>query len=108
MLLVLDHFSQELYRVLLIFKKPVVASALFFIKVGLWIFPLFLFHLLGYEQFLNIKSILILWTTFELISIVFGLFFFKKLPFKINFNKKVDWIVTNPPFSHFSKFMKRL
>jgi hypothetical protein len=23
-----------------------------------------------------------------------------------NFNEKVDWIITNPPYSHFSKFIK--
>lgn len=91
LLLILDHFSQELYRILLVFKKPVIASALFFIKVGLWIFPLFLLWILGYEDFMNIKSILKFWTLFEIISIIFGLYFFKKLPFTIDFKEKIDW-----------------
>lgn len=91
LLLVLDHFTQELYRVLLVFKKPVVASALFFIKVGLWILPLFALWILGYEKFMNINAILGFWTVFELIAILFGLFFFVKLPFKIDFKKAINW-----------------
>lgn len=94
LLLVLDHFTQELYRVLLVFKKPVIASALFFIKVGLWIFPLFTLWILGYNDFMNIQSILSFWTLFELIALLFGLFFFVKLPFKIDFKKPInkEWI----------------
>ena len=91
LLLILDHFTQELYRVLLVFKKPVVASALFFIKVGLWILPLFSLWVLGYEKFMNIKAILGFWTVFEVVSIIFGLFFFMKLPFTIDFKRAIDW-----------------
>lgn len=90
-LLVLDHLSQELYRVLLVFKKPVIASALFFIKVGLWILPLFTLWIFGGEQFRNIKTLLVFWTIFEFISIIFGLYFFKKLPFKINLKNTINW-----------------
>lgn len=91
LLLVLDHFSQELYRVLLVFKKPVAASALFFIKVGLWILPLFALWMLGKNEFMNLKSVLIFWTAFEVIAILFGLFFFLKLPFSLDFKKPVNW-----------------
>ena len=90
-LLVLDHLSQEIYRILLVFKRPIVASALFFIKVGVWILPLFALWMLGYDNLKNIKSILMFWTAFELLSIFFGLLFIKKLPFTINFTKEVNW-----------------
>ena len=91
LLLILDHFSQELYRVLLVFKKPVIASALFFIKVGFWILPLFILWMLGFDELKNLRSILLFWAVFEVVAILFGLYFFWKLPFKINFKKKIDW-----------------
>lgn len=91
LLLVLDHFTQELYRVLLVFKKPVIASALFFIKVGFWILPLFVLWILGYENFYNIKSILLFWSIFEIIALLFGFYFFIKLPFTIDFKIPINW-----------------
>lgn len=91
LLLILDHLSQELYRLLLLFKRPVIASALFFIKVGLWVLPLFIFWLVGLNQWLNLQSILALWTIFEIIGILFGLYFFKQLPFKITWKEKINW-----------------
>ena len=90
-LLVLDHISQELYRILLVFKKSVIASALFFIKVGVWIFPLFALWMFGFENLKNIKTILFFWTTFELLAIIFGLFFIKSLPFTIDFSTTINW-----------------
>lgn len=90
-LLILDHFSQELYRILLMYKHSVIASALFFIKAGLWIFPLFLVFWFGNNNLKSLDTVLYLWTFFTFVSILFGLYFFKKLPFKIDITENIDW-----------------
>ncbi|NAS10974.1 oligosaccharide flippase family protein [Poritiphilus flavus] len=88
-ILVAEHLSQELYRILIVLKRSVIASAVLFVRSGLWILLLLL--LWTFSDFgRTINSVLILWLIGAVISIFMAL---RYVPFKLNL-KEIDtkWI----------------
>ena len=72
-----EHLNQEIYRLLLAFKKVLVANILLFIRVAGWTLYV-LYKLLLEEASLGIAEILIIWLSFNTITFVLTLIIFAK------------------------------
>ena len=85
LILIPEHLSQELYRLLIILNKSVAATTILFLRSGGWVL---LLYLLWTQKILtvNVNSILLLWLFGAILSVLFG-FKFVKLK-KIN---KIDF-----------------
>ena len=70
-LLVVEHISQEIYRLLNVMHEQIKASIVIFIRASLWIFvylPLMVF----FPEFNNLNGILIAWLIGSAVSIIYG------------------------------------
>jgi O-antigen/teichoic acid export membrane protein len=84
-ILISEHLSQELYRILIILNKTVVATMVLFFRSGSWILALYLFWNQNILE-VNINSILILWFSGAALSVLLGFKFIK-----IKRIKKIDF-----------------
>lgn len=86
LILVFEHLSQELYRLLILFGKTIISTIVLFTRSGVWVAVLF-----GISQFtdykISIELVLILWSIGALVSVFIG---FKYLNFK--WVKGVDFL----------------
>ena len=86
LILVFEHLSQELYRLLILFGKTIISTIVLFTRSGVWVALLF-----GISQFtdykISIELVLILWSIGALVSVFIG---FKYLNFK--WVKGVDFL----------------
>ena len=71
LLLVAEHISQELYRLLIVLKRSVIASLILFIRSGAWILMLALVWFLE-TQVSSIYQILMYWLVGAWVSIFVG------------------------------------
>jgi O-antigen/teichoic acid export membrane protein len=87
-ILVLEHISQEIYRILIVLKKSVIASLTLFLRAGLWIMVLYLFWQMGWGK-TEIEFIFNLWIIGSVLSVITGVIYLNFKPvFKIDF----EWI----------------
>ena len=93
-LLILEHISTELYRLLVVFSKPVLANWNLFLRSGIWIVCLLACWLLNYEQFKNLESILWFWMFGSFASIIISLIAVSRLGMNLFAPVKVEkkWI----------------
>lgn len=87
-ILVSEHISQELYRLLIILKKTIYATLVLFLRSGLWIiFLYFIWH----REILSttIETLLYLWLSGALLSVIFGL---RHINFKWAEEIDLSWI----------------
>ena len=86
LILVFEHLSQELYRLLILFGKTIISTIVLFTRSGVWVALLF-----GISEFtdykISIELVLILWSIGALVSVFIG---FKYLNFK--WVKGVDFL----------------
>ncbi|MFX0556026.1 oligosaccharide flippase family protein [Maribacter sp. CXY002] len=87
-ILVFEHISQEIYRMLIAIKKSVIASLTLFLRSGLWVLMLFMFWELIYGK-AEISLVFSLWIVGVIISIIVGVVFLK---FKPRFKVDLYWI----------------
>lgn len=71
-LVVCEHLSQELYRILIILNKTLNATVILFIRSGFWVFILWLFKSFDLIN-LNLSQVLIFWLFGVILSIFYGL-----------------------------------
>jgi len=74
-----EHLNQEIYRLLLAFRKVLVANLLLFIRVAGWtLFVLFEIYILKVN--VSINDVLVTWTWFNVITLLItAILFWKKL-----------------------------
>tara|TARA_R110000764_G_scaffold236142_1_gene331072 strand:+ start:6645 stop:7865 length:1221 start_codon:yes stop_codon:yes gene_type:complete len=89
LILVTEHLSQELYRMLIILKKSVTATIILFVRSGLWVIILYFVWEEGIMS-PTLNSLLILWLSAALLSIIIG---FAKIKFKWESEYDFSWIV---------------
>lgn len=89
LILVTEHLSQELYRMLIILKKSVTATIILFVRSGLWVVILYFVWEEGIMS-PTLNTLLILWLSAALLSIIIG---FAKLKFKWVSEYDFLWIV---------------
>jgi O-antigen/teichoic acid export membrane protein len=85
LVLITEHLSQEVYRVLIVLKKSVVASFTLFLRSGLWVGVLYFIWTFG----LGGKTLTLVfwfWFTGALVSILIG-----ALNFDLSKKFRVDW-----------------
>ena len=87
-ILVSEHISQEVYRILIVLKKSVTASLTLFLRAGLWILALFLIWTFNLSS-QTIKDIFILWAIGGTVSIIVGVFY---IPISFKFTIDLIWI----------------
>ncbi|WP_164732247.1 polysaccharide biosynthesis C-terminal domain-containing protein [Flagellimonas oceanensis] len=98
LLLVSEHLSQELYRLLIVLKRSVIASLILFIRSGVWIFLLALIWFLE-SQTSSIYQVLIYWLAGAWLSVFVGIRMILPLhSSKIDFNWIKKGIIISLPF----------
>ena len=74
LILIFDHISIELYRLLVVFSKPIQANMNLFLRTGIWILVLIFAWHNHFEDLKNLNSVFNLWLVGSFISL-FILFF---------------------------------
>lgn len=87
-ILILEHISQEIYRILIVLKKSVIASLTLFLRAGLWIVALYMFWQMGLGH-TEIQEVFNFWILGSLFSVIVGL---ANLKFKPEFSVDFNWI----------------
>ncbi|CAN0527055.1 unnamed protein product, partial [Ectocarpus sp. 12 AP-2014] len=87
-ILVFEHLSQELYRLLILFGKTIISTIVLFFRSGIWV-ALLLSITQFSEHKISIKLVLILWSIGAFISVFIG---FKYLDFKWIKGVDFKWI----------------
>ena len=91
-IVITEHFSQEIYRALISLEKPIQANIVFFLRNGAWVFlPILNYYL---SSSFDILGILTSWIFGLAVSIILGVYFLlKKVEFKPEKNKiNFNWI----------------
>lgn len=71
-LLVFEHLSQELFRILILFGNQYYANFLFFIRSSSWILPVLLYWYISEFQNLELDWIFLFWTLGSFVSVILG------------------------------------
>lgn len=88
-LMIVEHLSQEIFRILIVCFKPVTATILQFIRSASWIIPaILLIHYGDSNNFIN--YILYTWFFGSLISVLIGWYYMEKL-FNFSLKEKIDY-----------------
>jgi O-antigen/teichoic acid export membrane protein len=89
-LLVLEHLSQEIYRVLIALSKPVLANIILFFRAGIWVYLL-----LGMIYFLphlrSVEWVFALWNLGVMISVFLGFFSLREMEWRSVCSTSVQW-----------------
>lgn len=88
-LLIIEHISQELFRLLIVLSKPIKANIILFVRSGLWVFILFILFYFGFIV-PNLKLIFLFWAIGGLVSIFLGIIVLYTSNFG-SINKNVNW-----------------
>ncbi|GAA3566016.1 polysaccharide biosynthesis C-terminal domain-containing protein [Snuella lapsa] len=88
LILVAEHLSQELYRILILLKKSIVGTMVLFLRSGIWIIVLYVLWQINFVA-KNINALLILWLFGAAFSLVVG---FRKTNFTWVKELDFDWI----------------
>ena len=102
-LLIFEHLSQEMIRLLQFTFNPVKGAFLIFLRSGVWAFILII--LCEFYSFeLTVKSVLIVWLIFSIIATIYGVVSLRKFLFTRNEIKllSLSWVkgvlITSLPF----------
>lgn len=87
---IFEHINQELYRLLIVIKKPTIANINYFLRSGVWIISFAIVSFFHKER-LNIQYILDNWLLGQITCFFFSLYFFKKMNWKYALKTKTDW-----------------
>ncbi len=89
-LMIFEHISLEISRILIATKKQLSASVMIFVKSFGWIFPFILFFYFTDEKF-SIDSILYFWLTATVVSTILGFWLLRRyllnITFQFNFSE---------------------
>lgn len=92
-LVIAEHFSQELFRINIAIENVVIANIIFFLRTGAWSWPISIFLFLNEGSSITLSNILIVWFSFSLASVAFGVFYIPNI--RRFGQEKIDkkWIV---------------
>lgn len=89
-LLILEHISQETYRLLITISRPVVANTVFFFRFGAWAYIVGGMAVFT-DSARSLGIILMSWALGELISLIIAGFYLKDLAWQRLSIHKIDW-----------------
>jgi O-antigen/teichoic acid export membrane protein len=82
LILILEHFAQESYRIFVVFAKPLIANVILFLRTGLWAYLIVLIWFMGFEEIKTLKVALLSWMLGGVGAAVISLYFLSKIPFE--------------------------
>jgi O-antigen/teichoic acid export membrane protein len=91
-ILVLEHLSQEFYRIFIILKKPVIANLIFFIRSGLWTYLivfLWLFNIFPKD----LSTVWLMWFMSVFFSVILSVVELSKIGVLKKESLDWEWIV---------------
>ena len=95
LILVFDHISIELYRLLVVFSKPIQANMNLFLRTGIWILVLIFAWHNHFEDLKNLNSVFNLWLVGSFISVIYSIFSLSTVGISIPWKEKIEtkWIL---------------
>ncbi len=94
-ILIFDHLSTELYRLLVVFSKPIQANINLFLRTGIWILVLISAWHYDFKDLKNLESVFYFWMVGSIISVIYSIVSLSNLSIKIPWNSKINnkWIL---------------
>ena len=94
LILIFDHISIELYRLLVVFSKPIQANMNLFLRTGIWILVLIFAWHNHFEDLKNLNSVFNLWLVGSFISVIYSIFSLSTVGVSIPWKEKIEtkWI----------------
>lgn len=89
-ILVLEHLSQEAFRLFVVFSRPIVANLIFFFRSGAWIYAVLGVSILGIEQ-VGLTTIILGWMVGQVTSLLIAGYFFRHLDWSPVLRRGIDW-----------------
>ena len=95
LILIFDHISIELYRLLVVFSKPIQANINLFLRTGIWILVLIFAWHNHFEDLKNLNSVFNLWLVGSFISVIYSIFSLSTVDISIPWEEKIEtkWIL---------------
>ena len=95
LILIFDHISIELYRLLVVFSKPIQANMNLFLRTGIWILVLIFAWHNYFEDLKNLNSVFNLWLVGSFISVIYSIFSLSTVGISIPWKEKIEtkWIL---------------
>ena len=95
LILIFDHISIELYRLLVVFSKPIQANINLFLRTGIWILVLIFAWHNHFEDLKNLNSVFNLWLVGSFISVIYSIFSLSTVGISIPWKEKIEtkWIL---------------
>lgn len=90
LILVAEHLSQEIYRLLIAVQRPVKANFVLFVRSGFWSYVV-LIVMATVEDLRSIKIVWSGWLAGSMLSIILGIFFLVDLPWENIREQRIDW-----------------
>lgn len=90
-ILVLEHFSQELYRIFVLLSRSLVANFLLFIRTGLWCYIAILVWVLEINGTKDLEFLYISWAISSLLSIIISLVILYRIYGGFFSLSNIDW-----------------
>lgn len=90
LLLVLEHLSQEFYRIFISLSRPIVANIVLFFRSGAWIYAVVVFMYFK-DDANNLTTVWLGWIIGIMVSLIFSFYFLRNLPWNIALNSPIDW-----------------
>lgn len=92
LVLIMEHLSQELFRLYTTLSKPVFANLLLFFRAGIWVYVLILLWVYDVKDTQNLSFIYLSWFIGSFVSIVIGLAYLIKLYDAKALKRSIDWL----------------
>ena len=95
LILIFDHISIELYRLLVVFSKPIQANMNLFLRTGIWILVLIFAWHNDFEELKNLKSVFNFWMIGSFLSVAYSIFSLSTTGISIPWIEKIEtkWIL---------------
>ena len=95
LILIFDHISIELYRLLVVFSKPIQANMNLFLRTGIWILVLIFAWHNDFEELKNLKSVFNFWMIGSFLSVIYSIFSLSTTGISIPWREKIEtkWIL---------------
>jgi O-antigen/teichoic acid export membrane protein len=91
-ILILEHLSQELFRLYITLSMSIFANILLFLRMGLWVYVLIFLWFSNINDTQNLYTVYISWIIGSLISVILGfLYLFKQYDINNIGYTKIDW-----------------
>ena len=89
--LLFEHLAQEAYRTFVLFKRPIAANVILFLRTGLWSYVLLTTWFLHFDELKSFKSTLVFWICGGASAVITAIILLSRIHFKSVKGIPVDW-----------------